>query len=54
MNTATHAITFVELNNDDLYTVNGGFGWAAGIALGALFVAAYTAGYQWGKDLASR
>lgn len=45
-----------ELTDLEIGGVNGGFGpvaaYTIAIALGALFVASYQAGYQVGKDLA--
>lgn len=46
-----------ELSELEIEDVNGGFGpvaaYTIAIALGALFVASYEAGYELGKDLAS-
>jgi lactobin A/cerein 7B family class IIb bacteriocin len=47
----------VELSDFEIEEVGGGLGpvgaYAIATALGALFVASFSAGYEFGKDLAS-
>lgn len=46
----------VELNDTEVGSINGGIGpvgaYAIAAGLGALFVASFEAGYEFGKDLA--
>lgn len=46
----------IELDHEELESINGGLGpvgaYAIVTGLGALFVASYAIGYQFGKDLA--
>ncbi|MDR1568364.1 MAG: class IIb bacteriocin, lactobin A/cerein 7B family [Streptococcaceae bacterium] len=45
---------YLELTNSDLEEINGGWGFGTLVALGGVFVAAYTAGYRFGADLAKK
>lgn len=46
-----------SISIDEIESVSGGFGpvaaYAIAVGLGTLFVAAYAAGYELGKDLAT-